>query len=98
MSLISDNDEKLEKDTSLKRKRKRCGVLERNKLRGTDGEFHNLFPQLREDGEQFYKYFGMDIETFDYILEIAKPRLIKQWCNFHQQMILPEERLALTLR
>jgi len=40
----------------------------------------------------------MDIETFTYILGIIEHRLIKNWCNLHQQKILPEERFAIILR
>jgi len=40
----------------------------------------------------------MDIETFTYIFGKIEHRLIKNWCNIHQQKILPEERIVITLR
>ena len=39
----------------------------------------------------------MDTETFTYILGKIEHHLIKNWCNLHQQRILPEERLVITL-
>jgi len=82
----------------LKMKRERSWVHEINQSRGQYGEYHHLFPQLKADGERFFQYFRMDIETFTYILGNIEHRLIKNWCNLHQQKILPEERLVITLR
>jgi hypothetical protein len=65
------------------------GVHEINQLRGQYGEYHHLFPQLKADGERFFQYCRMNIETSTYIL-------IKYWCNLHQQTILPEERFEIT--
>jgi len=81
----------------LKLKRERGRVHEINQLRGHYGEYHHLFPQLKADGERFVKYFRMNIETFTYILGVNEHRLIKNWCNLHQQKILPKERFAITL-
>jgi len=67
----------------LKLKRERSGVHEINKLRGQYGEYHHLFPQLKEDGEWFFQYFRMDIEMFTYILGKTEHCLIKNWCNLH---------------
>jgi hypothetical protein len=39
----------------LKLKRERCGVHEINQLRGYYGEYHYLFPQLKADGNGFFK-------------------------------------------
>ncbi|RVE52986.1 hypothetical protein evm_002284 [Chilo suppressalis] len=36
-------------------------------------------------------------ETFYYILDLVKNRLMKNWCNWHKQPILPEERLVVTI-
>ena len=49
-------------------------------------------------GERFFQYFRLDIETFTYILRKIEHRLIKNWCNLHQQKILPEERFVITLK
>jgi hypothetical protein len=75
-------------------KRERSGV----QLREQYGEYHYLFPQLKADRELFFQYFRMDIETFTYILGKIEHRLIKNWCNLHQQKILPAERFVITLR
>jgi len=82
----------------LKLKRERSRVHEINQLRGQFGEYHHLFPQLKADRERFFQYFRMDIETFTYILGKIEHCLIKNWCNLHQQKILPEERFVITLR
>jgi len=82
----------------LKLKRERSRVHDINQLRGQYGDYHHLFPQLKADGERFFHYFRMDTETFTYILGKIEHRLIKNWCNPHQQKILPEERFVITLR
>ena len=50
-----------------------------------------FFPQLKTDGERFCQYFRVDIGTFTSIK--IEHRLMKNWCDLHQQKILPEERL-----
>jgi hypothetical protein len=82
----------------LKLKRERSGVCEVNQLRGQYCEYHHLFPQLKPDEEWFFQYFRMCIETFTYILGKTEHCLIKNWCNLHQQKILPEECFVITLR
>jgi len=79
-------------------KREWSEVHDISQLRGQYGEYHHLFPQLKADGEWVFQYFRMDIETFTYILEKTEHRLIKNWCNLHQQKILPEEHFVITLR
>jgi len=74
-------------------KREKSGVHEINQSRGHYGEYHHLFPKLKADGERFFQYFRMDIETFTYILGKTEHRLIKNWFNL-QQKILPEERFV----
>jgi hypothetical protein len=81
----------------FKLKRERSGVNEINQLRGQYGEYHHPF-RLKTDGERFFQYCRMDIETFTYILGKTEHPLIKNWCNLHQQKILPEKRLVITLR
>ena len=62
------------------------------------GEYHHLFPILRRYPTKFKEYTRMKIGTFDYLLFKAEDLLTKDWCNLHQQPIIPEERLVLTLR
>ncbi|RVE47106.1 hypothetical protein evm_008290 [Chilo suppressalis] len=40
----------------------------------------------------------MTQETLYYILDLVKNRLMKNWCNWHKQPILLEERLVVTIR
>ena len=71
----------------LNLKRERSRFHEINQVRGQYGEYHHVFPQLKADGERFFQYFRMDIETFTYFLGKIEHRLIN-WCNLHQQKIL----------
>ena len=41
-----------------------------NKKRKEEGEFHNLYPELRKDENRFYTYFRMNFESFDEILNL----------------------------
>lgn len=66
--------------------------------RPTHGEYHHLFPLLRQYPEKFYDYLRMEMSTFDYILDKVKPYCQKNWCNFHKSPIEVEERLVVTLR
>jgi len=63
--------------------------------RETFGEYHHLYPQLREDEDKFFEYFRMSIATFDLLLSKISHRLQKRSIR---QAITPEERLVLTLR
>jgi hypothetical protein len=70
-----------------------------NRERKHFGEYHHLFVnKLKFDDERFYKYTRMTQETFDYILDLVKNHLLKNWCNWHKQPIFPEERLFVTIR
>jgi hypothetical protein len=100
MELTSEDADRLliaSENGHFKLKRERSGVDEINQLRGQYGEYHHIFSQLKADGERFFQYFRMDIETFTYNLGKIEHRLIKNWCNLHQQKILPEERFVITL-
>ena len=83
---------------------KKASIHEINEGRKTYGKYHHLFPKVKEDRDKFkylsedHKYLSMSQEMFKYILSKIEHRLQKQWCNLHQQPILPEERLVITLR
>ena len=62
------------------------------------GEYHYLFPLLKKYPAKFMSYMRMDTDTFAYILSKTETALTKDWCNFHTQPILAEERLVLTIR
>nr|XP_029717129.1 protein ANTAGONIST OF LIKE HETEROCHROMATIN PROTEIN 1-like [Aedes albopictus] len=69
-----------------------------NQNRREDGEFYRLYSDLREFPEKFRSYTRMDMETFDFILDMIKAKLLKDWTNFNKQPIFPCERLIVTLR
>jgi len=46
--------------------------------RETFGEYHHLYPQLREDEDKFFEYFRMSIATFDLLLSKISHRLQKR--------------------
>uniref|UniRef100_A0ABD2WDW9 DDE Tnp4 domain-containing protein n=1 Tax=Trichogramma kaykai TaxID=54128 RepID=A0ABD2WDW9_9HYME len=62
------------------------------------GEYHRLFPSLREHPKSFENYTRMTIPTFDYILSRVKNRLQKKRINFHKEPIREEEQLIITIR
>lgn len=72
-------------------------VHELNQERTTKGEYHTLFSQLRQHPDKFFEYCRMSIETFDLILNRVEHRLQKTELNY-RKVILPEERLVVTLR
>jgi hypothetical protein len=76
----------------------RQGIHEINEMRGTYGEYHHLFRQLREDPVRFQRYTRMSPETFDYVLNKIRQQLEKNWSNFIRTPILPEEQLVITMR
>ena len=69
-----------------------------NKDRARYGEYLHFFPKLKDDPPKFYEYFRMEYDTFQYILQAIKGRMVKDYCNLHQNNTLPEERLMVTLR
>lgn len=68
-------------------------LAERSKV----GAFKTLFEDLRKDGDEFFTYFGMSIETFDELHEKIQHYLLRQDTNMRAS-IKPVERLAVTLR
>lgn len=68
-----------------------------NVKRETCGEFHLLFPDLKQDEQRFQSYFRMLPQTFYAILDLITVDLQKQETNYRKP-VSPEERLALTLR
>ena len=81
-----------------KRQKKRFWIRSIFKSRKTNGEFCNLIQELRtNDRQYFFRYFRMNPERFDHLLELVRPRIEKQNTRF-RKAISAEERLALTLR
>lgn len=77
---------------------RRFQIHEINRGRRYFGEYHHLFPLLKNYPNKFHQYMRMNTDTFSYILSKLENSLTKNWCNLHTQPILPEERLVLTLR
>jgi hypothetical protein len=61
------------------------------------GEFNNLYHQLRQDEERFYKAFRMNFERFDELLEMIKNDITKLNTDYRSS-IVPIQRLAVALR
>ena len=62
------------------------------------GQFHRLAKELRLERESSYlEYFRMNPQTYDSLLNIIQPRILKQ-NTCMREAISPSERLAVTLR
>jgi hypothetical protein len=61
------------------------------------GEFHQLMPQLLEDGGRFLLYHRMSKVEFYHLLNMIAPKLRKCSTQFRES-ISPEERPAVCLR
>ncbi|RVE43458.1 hypothetical protein evm_011909 [Chilo suppressalis] len=97
MSDSSDDDLVLLGNVYLKMRK--TGIHPINRERKRFGEYHHLFvKELKFDDQRFYAYARMTKKTFNYILDLVENRLMKNWCNWHKQPILPEERLVVTIR
>ncbi|XP_036321171.1 uncharacterized protein LOC118735488 [Rhagoletis pomonella] len=75
-----------------------CSVHSINKIRKQKCELNHLYKELRRDSVKFQKYFRMKIDTFDYVLDKIKNKLITNWTNFNKCPINVDERLAITIR
>ncbi|XP_036142945.1 uncharacterized protein LOC118645621 [Monomorium pharaonis] len=64
-----------------------------NIRRPNQGDFYQLFQELKDDPDMFFRYTRMSLSIFDELLEIIKPFLIKR----NYRALVPE-RLAITLR
>ncbi|KYM98808.1 hypothetical protein ALC62_10472 [Cyphomyrmex costatus] len=66
-----------------------------NVARPLYGDYEHLFQELRyNDKDIFFRYVRMSRETFDLLLEMTKPFLIKS----NHRAFIPEQRLTITLR
>ena len=61
------------------------------------GEYHTLYPDLREYPEKFFRRYRMSIQQFDYLLQLLWPHLEKLNNKFRAS-INAEQRLVVTLR
>ncbi|KAL1489234.1 hypothetical protein ABEB36_014167 [Hypothenemus hampei] len=67
------------------RKRRNVWVHDINKKRKEEGEFHNLYPELRKDENRFYTYFRMNFESFDEILNLIRKDITKSKLHLENQ-------------
>ena len=77
-------------------RRKRYWVHPIFKERGKEGELRAL-PLILKDEKKCIRYFRMTKTTFESLLELCRPYLLKKDTNF-RKAIPPIERLTVTLR
>lgn len=79
---------------NIRWRNRRWWVRPVNQNRDAQGDFGNLFQELKEDDTMFHRYTRMDVETFSDLLRLVGPHLRK----YHPRALSPEQRLSLTLR
>ncbi|CAH4034282.1 unnamed protein product [Pieris brassicae] len=67
------------------------------RTRSTNGEFSNLFNDLRYDIRKFYDYYRMDYEKFEKLSDLLKSHIKKIKTNFRSPIPVTE-RLSVCLR
>lgn len=84
-------------NTKKKRKR-RWWVRPINRSRDIRGFYLTLFRELKNtDHEEFYVYTRMSPRSFDYLLNLIRPMLLKRVRRGRRLPLDPELKLALTL-
>lgn len=63
--------------------------------RQSEGEFAKLFPKLKKDPGEFFKYTRMTVPMFNKLLSLLEHRLQKRKTK---TTLSAEERLAITLK
>lgn len=82
------------RDRIIRRRRRRVWVRAINTRRRQQGAFHNLFQEIKTDPQMFHKYTRMTLPTFQHLMDIVNPSLMKR----SPRALEPEQRVALTLR
>lgn len=67
------------------------------RTRRTEGAYSILIPRLISDKTHFRNYFRMSQDTFEDLLRLVGPEIIRKE-TIMRQSISPRERLAVTLR
>lgn len=67
-----------------------------NQLRKTQGAFHNLVEELREDDEKFFNFHRLTPPEFDELLALVESKITKQ--HLTREPLSAALRLSLTLR
>ncbi|XP_071653384.1 uncharacterized protein, partial [Temnothorax longispinosus] len=75
-------------------RRRRVWVRPINTRRRQQGAFYNLFQEMKTDPQMFLKYTRMTLPTFQHLMDIVNPSLMKR----SPRALEPEQRVAVTLR
>lgn len=65
-----------------------------NEMRIQHGDYDNLFQQIKNDPELFYRYTRMTLSYFQQLVQMTEPYLTKK----SARVLVPELRLLITLR
>lgn len=65
-----------------------------NEKRFQYGDYNNLFQEIKNDSELFYRYTRMTLVHFQQLLDMINPYLLKK----SSRALIPELRLLITLR
>lgn len=87
----------LQKRKKKKRRPRQYWVHDLYLSRQKEGEFHTIFRRLKDDPENFLKYFRMSLNKFEDLLNLLREHLQRKNTKWRHS-ICPEERLAFCLR
>lgn len=65
-----------------------------NQMRIQQGDYNNLFQEIKNNSEMFYRYTRMTLQHFNKLLELTTPYLTKK----SPRALVPELRLLIVLR
>ena len=84
-------------DKRASKYKKTCWVRRLLRRRKEKGEYANLVREMHlGDHESFFKYFQMSPTTFEVLLRLVAPKIIKS--SEKREAVSPAERLCVTLR
>ena len=67
-----------------------------NENREENGEFFNLYQDLRKYDDKFFQWYRMSIQQFDHVCQIVSPHIQKQYTKFRDP-ICAEEQFVITI-
>jgi hypothetical protein len=79
------------------KRRRRFWIHPIVRKRPMQGDFYHLVSDLRKDPVLFKRYFRMNVQQFDYLLDIIRHRINLQNTRWRRS-IEPEQQLAICLR
>lgn len=94
IAVLADDEERIIRTDRLKKK---IWIHHLWRTRCVNGEFNNLFNDLRYDMRKFYDYYRMDYEKFEKLADLLKPHIKKTKTNFRSPIPVAE-RLSVCLR